>query len=161
MEPHRRLDDALSHMRFTVERGRFALLGFPAPPAAAELVLLTGTGPCQVIREGGETTLLVPETELAAALARHPGASHERGLVWIRFEAPMGWELVGFLALVTARLAAAGVPLGAVCGFQRDHLFVAERHLAAARAALSELFPESAPEPRSGKPALTGDGQSV
>ena len=40
----------------------------------------------------------------------------------------MGWELVGFLALVTGRLAAAGVPLGAVCGFQRDHLFVAERH---------------------------------
>jgi uncharacterized protein len=147
MEPQRRLDDALRNMRFSVERGRFALLGFPEAPAPADLALLGGPGPCQVIREGGETTLLVPEAELAAALLRHPGSGCERGLAWIRFESPMGWDLVGFLALVTSRMAAAGVPLGAVCGFQRDHLFVAERFLATARTALAELFPEALPTP--------------
>jgi uncharacterized protein len=145
MQPLRRLDDALRSMRFSVEGGRFALLGFPEPPAPADLALLAGHGPCQALREGGDTTLLVPETELAAVLARHPGASHERGLAWIRFESPMGWDLVGFLALVTGHLASAGVPLGAVCGFHRDHLFVAERYLATTRTALAELFPEALP----------------
>ncbi|HIG85470.1 MAG TPA: ACT domain-containing protein [Planctomycetes bacterium] len=36
----------------------------------------------------------------------------------------MAWELVGFLAHITGALAAAGISIGAVCGFSRDHLFV-------------------------------------
>ena len=142
-EPAHRLEDALRQMRFAVERERFALVGFRAPPLAADLAPLARALPCQAIREGGETTLLVPEAELAGILARHPGAEAERGLAWIRFESAMAWDLVGFLALVTGRLAAAGVPLGAVCAFHRDHLFVAERHLERARAVLRELFPEA------------------
>ena len=67
----------------------------------------------------------------------------ERGLVWIRFDAPMGWEVVGFLALVTGRLAEAGVPIGAVCSFSRDHLFVAESYLERTREVLGGLFPEA------------------
>jgi len=143
MEPVHRLEDALREMRFAVERERYALVGFREPPLAADLAPLARELPCQAIREGGETTLLVPEAELASLLARHPGAEVERGLAWIRFESPMAWDLVGFLALVTGRLAAAGVPLGAVSAFHRDHLFVAERYLGTARAALAELFPEA------------------
>ncbi|MEM7310622.1 MAG: ACT domain-containing protein [Planctomycetota bacterium] len=139
--PHR-LEEALPRMRFAVEPGGFGLAGFAAPPGPDDLALLTGGGPAQLVREGGETTLLVPEDDLAAVLERHPEARLERGLRWIRFECPMAWDLVGFLALVTGRLTEAGVPLGAVCGFSRDHLFVAERYLPATRAALGELFPE-------------------
>ena len=54
----------------------------------------------------------------------------------------MGWEVVGFLARVTGALAAAGVPLGAVCGFSRDHLFVAEAHLERALETLRGSFPQ-------------------
>jgi hypothetical protein len=86
--------------------------------------------------------LLVAEDRIPEVLARHPRARVERDYAWIRFEAPMGWEVVGFLARVTGALAAAAVPLGAVCGFSRDHLFVARRHLPAARATLTRLFPE-------------------
>ena len=78
-----------------------------------------------------------------ALLARHPGAQVERGLVWIRFEAAMGWEVVGFLARVSGALSAAGVPIGAVCGYSRDSLFVAEAHLERTHEILLELFPES------------------
>jgi hypothetical protein len=130
-------------MRFGVEPERFALIGFGGLPDPADLEELQSAGPAQVVREGGETTLLVREGALRAILARHPDARVERGLVWIRFELAMGWELVGFLALVTGHLAAGGVPLGAVCGFSRDHLFVAEHHLARTRELLSELFPVS------------------
>jgi hypothetical protein len=71
----------------------------------------------------------------------HPGARVEGGLLWVSFTAAMGWEVVGFLALVTGRLAAAGVPLGAVCGFSRDHLFVSRDHEAVLRGVLEGLFP--------------------
>ena len=57
----------------------------------------------------------------------------------------MNWDLVGFLALVAGKLAEAGVPIGAVCGFSRDHLFVAERFLERTRAVLTTLFPEADP----------------
>ena len=73
---------------------------------------------------------------------RHADARSEGPLVWIRFDAPMGWEVVGFLAAVTGALAEAGIPIGAVCGFSRDHLFVHARHEADARKVLAGLFPE-------------------
>jgi hypothetical protein len=129
-------------MRFAVEPGRFVLLGFPEAPGPADLALAAGDGPAQLVREGGETTLLVRAAEAAGVLARHPAAAVERDLAWIRFEGALAWDVVGFLALVTGRLAAAGVPLGAVCGFSRDHLFVAEPFLARAREVLRELFSE-------------------
>lgn len=141
-EPARALEDALSAMSFRVEPGRFVLAGFPEPPDPADLAMLGP--PAQMIREADETSLLLAESGLPGLLARHPSARVERGLVWIRFDAPMGWEVVGFLALVTGRLASAGVPVGAVCGYSRDHLFVAESHLERTRAVLAGLFPEVA-----------------
>ena len=73
-------------------------------------------------------------TRLASRAARRPTEA-------IRFRMAMDWELVGFLALVTGRLAEAGVPVGAVCGFSRDHLFVARPHLERAEDVLEALFP--------------------
>ena len=137
--PARTLEEAWSGMSWEVEPGSFALLGFAEEPTAGDLEALS-SGPAQIVREGGETTLLVPEAQVAAVLARHPGASLERDLAWIRFRTPMGWEVVGFLARVTGELAAAGVPLGAICGFSRDHLFLARRHLPRAAEVLAIHF---------------------
>ena len=145
-DPHHSLSEALQGMAYAPEPGRFALLGFEAPPAGLDLACL-GDGPGMLVREGGETTLLVRAEALEGLLARHPAARVERDLVWIRFENPMAWDLVGFLALVTGRLAAAGVPLGAVCGYSRDHLFVAEAHVEATLAVLAELFGPPASTP--------------
>ena len=140
-DPARDLDEALARMRFVVEPGRFALVGFEGAADAVDLALLDP--PAQLVRETDETSLLVGEAALPALLARRPAAQVERGLVWIRFEAAMGWEVVGFLARVTGALAAAGVPIGAVCGYSRDHLFVAESYLERVREVLLELFPEA------------------
>ncbi|MCP3919324.1 MAG: ACT domain-containing protein [bacterium] len=128
-------------MSWRIEPGRFALLGFPEPPDGGDLAALAP--PAQLVCEAGETSLLVREEQLADLLARHPAASVERGLVWVRFDAPMGWEVVGFLARVTGRLAGAGVPVGAVCGFSRDHLFVSERYRDTLTEVLGELFPRA------------------
>jgi len=134
------LEQALGRMSFEVLEEAFFLAGFPEPPTPADLALV-GDGPGQVLREGGETTLLAPQARLPGLLARRPAARVERDLAWVRFTAPMGWELVGFLALVCGKLAEAGVPLGAVCGYSRDHLFIARPHLEKARSVLASLFP--------------------
>lgn len=139
--PARELAEAWSRMTFTVLPERYALIGFEGAPTAGDLQALEAT-PSQLVRETGESTLLVPEPMLAPILARHPGARVERDLAWVRFDAPMAWDVVGFLARVSGELARAGVPIGAVCGFDRDHLFIAARHLPKVRTALSALFPE-------------------
>ena len=139
--PARTLDEALAGMRFQLEPGRFALLGFAEAPDAEDLAALTEP-PGQLVREADETSLLVRRERLGPLRARHPAARVESDLCWIRFESPMGWEVVGFLARVTSALAAAGVPIGAVCGYSRDHLFVAEAHLPRALEVLRGLFPE-------------------
>ena len=133
-------------MTWEVLPGRFALLGFAELATPEDLAAIqSGAAPGQLTREGGETTLLLSAEGVGAALARHPSAACERGLAWIRFRASMEWTVVGFLARVCTRLAEAGVPVGAVCGYSRDSLFVAEAHLAATRTALAELYPEHVP----------------
>jgi len=134
-------------MRWRIEPERYALAGYAAPPDADDLALLDASGSGQIVREGGETTLLVPMTRLPELERRRPEARCERDLLWVRFEQAMDWELVGFLALVTGELARVGVPVGAVCGYSRDHLFVASRYESEVRAVLLELFPESSSEP--------------
>lgn len=126
-------------MTFTVEPAEFHLIGFPEPPAGEDFEAL-GSPPAQIVREPDETTILVKAERAGEILARHPGARVERDLAWIRFEKPMAWDLVGFLALVTGELGRVGVPIGAVCGYRRDHLFVARRFLPTARKTLESLF---------------------
>ncbi|MCK6447043.1 MAG: hypothetical protein L6Q99_11695 [Planctomycetes bacterium] len=136
------LKEALASMRWERIEGDFALLGFPEPLQPEDLALLADE-PAQAVREGGESTLLVRAEHVAEALRRHPLAQVQLPLSWIRFRMPMDWQLVGFLALVSGELAAAGVPIGAVCGYSRDHLFVAREHLAATERVLTRLFPSA------------------
>jgi hypothetical protein len=148
-EPARFLDEAVGRMAWSVEAGTFALIGFRGPPRAGDLEGLSHP-PAQLVREADETTLLVRDDRAAAVVARHADARCERDLAWIRFDTAMGWEVVGFLALVSGELARAGIPIGAVCGFSRDHLFVARARLEATRAVLDRLFPTRPPGPTSG-----------
>jgi hypothetical protein len=141
--PAATLRETLATMRWERIAGDFALIGFDAEPADEDLALAR-LQPAQIVREGDETTLLVRVEAAEAVLRRHPKARVERPLAWIRFRAPMQWELVGFLAHVSSALASEGVPIGAVCGFSRDHLFVHRRHLERAESALARMFPRVA-----------------
>lgn len=127
-------------MRWAIDEGPFWLVGFDEAPRAADLEALAKP-PGQLVREVGETTLLVRAAAGESILERHPEARVERDLFWVRFESPMSWEVVGFLAHVTSELARRGIPLGAISGFSRDHLFIAGSYRVMVEQALSELFP--------------------
>lgn len=139
------LEEALASTRFTVRAGRFVLAGFPSARAAevfSSLQIGGGLGSApgveiiNIVVEPDVVTVVAPQA-FADVFAAIQGARVEKDYCIITFVTPMTWDVVGFLAFVTRVLADAEVPVGAVCGYDRDHLFIHERHLSRAKAALS------------------------
>ncbi len=124
--PAQTLPEALARMTCSLEPEPVGLVGWPGDELGADefQALLAQEGPLQIVREGGEITVLVSWQQAQALFQARPSSQIAGPLTWIRFETPMAWELVGFLAHITRALAAAGISIGAVCGFSRDHLFV-------------------------------------
>lgn len=100
---------------------------------------------CVVIDDGAETTVVCAEEHLERYAA--DVVEHEPGWRRITFPAPLPWELVGFLADVAGRLAAARIPLAAMAGFSTDHVLVRAAH---ADLAVAVLRGEAPPPPRPG-----------
>jgi hypothetical protein len=104
-------------LRPTLDPVSLAVLRYPAgwwPP--------TADGPfLAAVAEPGETTVVLPEAMLETLPA--PDAV-ERGWQRITFPGPLPWDLVGFLADIAARLAAARIPFTSVSGFTTDHVLV-------------------------------------
>jgi hypothetical protein len=95
-----------------------AVARYPAgwwPPPAAR------SGFLAVVAEPGETTVVAAEDVLAGLPT--PQAV-EQGWQRITFAGPLPWELVGFLADVATRLAAARIPFTSLSGFSTDHVLV-------------------------------------
>lgn len=103
----------------------------------------TADGPfLAAVAEPGETTVVLPEEMLTTLPVPE---SVERGWQRITFAGPLPWELIGFLADVAARLAAARIPFTSVSGFTTDHVLV---RAAQAEVALAVLRGEPAPDLR-------------
>jgi hypothetical protein len=75
--------------------------------------------PLLTFREQEGTTLVIPREQAEAAGLRYAFAS-----CLITLTVHSALDAVGFLAAITARLAAAGISVNAVSAFHHDHLFV-------------------------------------
>lgn len=140
------LAEALASMRFRVDPEPYVLLRFDPETAAsvvAQLAVAPTEGLLQCVLERDAVTVFVPERE-ESRFAGFTLTGRIEGQRLVTFETPMTWDVVGFLARASSALAEAGVPLGAICGFDRDHLFVHERQLDRAREALrAKVCPEN------------------
>lgn len=136
-----RVPQILSQRPWRVRDERFALVGLaPADRAAAAQVFAQLDSPfAHMIAEPGIITLLLPEAAWLPLRAAFPQAQAEAPFRVISFDVDLPADLVGFLAAVGGVLAAARVPILAVCGYTKDHVVVRERHLAAAQAAIESL----------------------
>lgn len=98
------------------------------PPAAitagAGVLAEIGTAFSALIVDSHEVTLLVPQDVWDDYRDRLPDHRTEGGWRLITFDLPLGFELIGFLALVSRLLANAGVPILALSAFERDHVLV-------------------------------------
>jgi uncharacterized protein len=96
--------------------------------------------PLLTFREREGTTLVMRREE-----AERAGLPRQFASRLITLTVHSSLEAVGFLAAITARLAAAGISVNAVSAFHHDHLFVPEHR---AGEALRLLQGMSAPERR-------------
>ncbi|MGX7875831.1 ACT domain-containing protein [Mesorhizobium sp. ORM6] len=101
------------------------------PPAGLE--------PVMVFREREGTTLIVTED---AAMAGGLTASFRCRMITLNIHSSL--EAVGFLAAITARLAAAGMGVNPVSAFYHDHLFVPANRAQEALELLLKLAQDSA-----------------
>ena len=114
MTGERDLDALLNNIKPELQPGIFVFCTIPAnqPVPAALNPLLT-------FREQEGTTLVIPREEAEAAGLNHAFASR---LITLTVHSAL--DAVGFLAAITACLAAAGISVNAVSAFHHDHLFV-------------------------------------
>lgn len=95
------------------------------PRVLATLAGVAGVAPLWWGDDGFEVTVVAPRQALEAGwLGSIPGARVEAGWALLTCITPLPWDVVGFLAGVTARLAQAGITCGALSAYSRDHLLV-------------------------------------
>jgi len=120
------LSKLLANMRPRLKPGVFVFCSLPKgvaiPPAAI-----------MVFEEAEGRTVIVPQgREPAGAKVSHPHA-------WIVLQVESDLASVGFLAKITATLAAADISTNAVSAFYHDHLFVPAEKAGKAMEFLREL----------------------
>jgi hypothetical protein len=132
------LEEILAHTELIIQPGEFVLVGLEPderPRLESDLASINSNF-FQYIVEPDVLTLLLDSNDWAHLSHHYPQAKIEGPLRIFTFSVAMDWEVVGFLATVTGLLAQAGVPLGAVCGYYRDHLFISVEHAARAEVVL-------------------------
>lgn len=128
MTAERDLTALLRHIKPELRQGTFVFCTIPTyEPVAAAL------NPLLMFREQEGTTLVVQREDAETAGLRYEFASR---LITLTVHSSL--DAVGFLAVVTARLAEAGISVNAVSAFHHDHLFVPADRADEAMAVLQE-----------------------
>lgn len=92
--------------------------------------------PFMLLRDAHEVTLLVEEEDWRPMRHAAREARVEGGFRLVTLDVELPWDTVGYLARVTEILAGAGVSVGALSAFSRDHLLIKQDDLAKALRAL-------------------------
>jgi hypothetical protein len=125
------------------ERDLIRLLGSIAPRLHSGVFVFCelpeGLSPqavdAQLVFHEDEATTVVITEERASTL----GLAGEAPSAWITIGASSALEAIGFLSVITARLAGAGISVNVVSACRHDHLFVPFVEAEVAMAALAEL----------------------
>ena len=134
------VEELLSRARVEVLPGTFVLVGLRHEDWRRLLenpeLSPRADAPFMLLKDTREVTLLVEEDDWHAMRHAARDARVEAGFRLLTLDLELGWDVVGFLARVTAILAAAGVPVGALSAFSRDHLLIKQDDLGRALRAL-------------------------
>jgi hypothetical protein len=95
-----------------------------------------------LLRDPYEVTLLVEEEDWQAMRHAAREARVERDFRVVTLNIELTWNVVGYLARVTELLAGAGISVGALSAFSRDHLIVKQTDLAKLLRVLGEHVEE-------------------
>lgn len=98
--------------------------------------------PFMLLRDKHEITLLLEETDWLTMRHAVRDARIEGGFRLVTLDIELGWHVVGYLALVSGLLAQAGISVGALTAFSRDHLLIKQADLSTALRVLGEHVAE-------------------
>ena len=98
--------------------------------------------PFMLLRDEREVTMLLEEEDWRAMRHAARDARVESGFRLVTLDVELNWDVVGYLALVTEALAGAGVAVGALSAFSRDHLLIKQEDLGRALRVLGEHVAE-------------------
>jgi hypothetical protein len=101
-----------------------------------------GDAPFMLLRDAYEVTLLLDESDWRTIRHAAREARVEGGFRLVTLDVELGWSTVGYLARVTEILARAGISVGALSAFSRDHLLIKQDDLASALRVLGEHVAE-------------------
>jgi hypothetical protein len=76
-----------------------------------------------------EVSLLLAEDDWQTMRHAARDAKVEGGFRLLTLDIELGWNVVGFLSLVTSILAEANISVGAISAFSRDHLLIKQDDL--------------------------------
>jgi len=99
--------------------------------------------PFMIFRDQHEVTLLIEEDDWTRISHAARDAQVERGFRLVTLDITLPWNTVGYLARVTGLLADAGISIGAITAFSRDHLLIKQDDLGKAMRVLGEHVAEA------------------
>lgn len=88
-----------------------------------------GSSPYMLMLDRYEVSLLLAEDDWRTMRHAARDAKVEGGFRLLTLDIELGWNVVGFLSLVTAILAEVNVSVGAISAFTRDHLLIKQDDL--------------------------------
>ncbi|RME85946.1 MAG: ACT domain-containing protein [Caldilineae bacterium] len=135
---------ALAETELWVEETRYAIVAVPSEEKGALFSALGDAAVLITIDDGDEFTIVISEEDLDAL----PPLFSQRYQVehryrFIRLEATLPWDVVGYGAAVFTALAGVGVSAGFYSGYSIDYLLVNESVVKKATGALEALFREA------------------
>ena len=101
-----------------------------------------GDAPYMLLRDRYEVTLLLTSDDWQTMRHAARNARVESDFRLLTFNIELAWNVVGFMAQVATILANAGVSIGPLSAFSRDHLLIKQDDLSAALKALGEHVAE-------------------
>ena len=136
------VSDLLSETRIEVVPATFVLVGLSHQNWTRLLespeLSPRAKSPFLIFRDGREVTLLLEEDDWQRIRHIVRDAKMDRGFRLVTLDIELPWNVIGYLARVTEILAAAGIPVGALSSFSRDHLLIKQDDLGKALRVLSE-----------------------
>lgn len=94
--------------------------------------------PFMILRDAHEVTMVIEEDDWRRMRHAVRDARSEAGYRLVTLDIELPWTTVGYLARVTELLAAAGISVGAISSFSRDHLLIRQQDLGSALRVLGE-----------------------
>jgi len=150
MTPERNLNRLLASIAPKRHRGVYLFCEVPNGRLPEDM------HPQMTLREGDTTTVVVRQDQAEAV-----GMAGELPSVWITLGASSDLAAVGFLAVISARMAAKSISVNVVSGYRHDHLFVPVARADDAMAVLSSLEESYQPTELACSAGAAGDGEAV